>query len=95
MIHRFARLAFGRLGKGRRLLRFLPAPAPIGRAIDRGAEVTRLRSHEHGEAVARVEHQVVDHTAEEVRPVEPPLPARRIRAVQECALASPDQQQHL
>ncbi len=40
-----------------------------------------------------VQHQVVDDAAEEVRPIQPPRPPRRIAVEEEGALAGADHQE--
>jgi hypothetical protein len=63
------RAAIGGLGEGRGPTRLLPGSPQVGRAEDRGPEVTGLRCGQQGAAVARVQHQVADAVAMEVRAV--------------------------
>jgi hypothetical protein len=81
------RQAVRRLGEGRRLARLLPGAAQVGGAEDRRPEVAGLRRGQQGAAVARVEHQVADGVAQEVRAVDRPGTALRVAVEQPGALA--------
>ena len=84
------RLALGCLTKGRRLGRFLPRLAAIVGAEHGRAQMPGLRSDEHRLRISRILHDVMDHMAEELRPVQFPGPAAGIRAQHESAFASAD-----
>jgi hypothetical protein len=71
----------------RRPRRFLPGAAEVGRAEHRRAEVPGLGRGQQRAAVARVEHQVVDDVAEEVRSVDAPGCAGAVAVQQPGALA--------
>jgi hypothetical protein len=49
--------------------------------------MSRLCRQQQRAAVARIEHQVIDDIAQEMRTFDPPLLARSIRPIDECALA--------
>lgn len=76
-------LAQLRLGKSRRLFRLLPGAAHVARAEDRWPEMPRFRCHQHGLAIARIEHYMMNYVAEEVRPRVPTI--RRSRR-SDCVL---------
>ncbi|HEY6421262.1 MAG TPA: hypothetical protein VIX59_19870 [Candidatus Binataceae bacterium] len=94
MFDRERAFAFGGLAKRRRTRGLSPGAAHVDGAENRGAEVTGAGRGQHGAAVARVEHHVMDDVAEEMRPVEAPGAARRIAMIDERALASADQQDY-
>lgn len=82
------------LRKRRRLLRLHPAAAEVVGAEDRRPQVSRARRGEQRAPVARIEHQVMDDVAEEMRAVHAPGPPRRIAPEQPCSLARRDEHDH-
>ena len=62
-----------------RLLSFLPRPAEVGGSEDGGAEVSGLGGGEQRAAVARIEHDVMNDVAKQVRAVGAPASARARR----------------
>lgn len=87
-------LAVLRLGESGRLFHLFPLLAEIGRAEHRRAEMAGRRGREKRLAVARVEHDVMDDVAEEMRPVRNPFPARAVAAKKPCAFARRDKCDH-
>ena len=80
------------LGEGGRPRRLLPVATEIVGAEHRRPEVAGLRRRQQRAPVARVEHEMADDVAEEVRPVGPPCPSRGIAVIEPGALARGDQQ---
>ena len=74
--------------------RLLPGPAEVGGTEDGRTQVPGLRGRQQRAPVARVEHEVAEHVAEEVRAVDPPGPPRRVAAKEPRPLAGGDEQQH-
>ncbi len=95
VVHRPRRCTVRRLGKGRGLRRFLPGAAEIGRAEDGGAQVPRLGCCQQRAPVARVQPQVMDLVAQEMRAVDAPGLALGVAVKQPGAFARGDEQHHL
>ncbi len=87
-----AALAVRILREGRRLLGFRPVLSEIGGAEQGRAQMPGRGRGQQRAAVARVEHQMIDDVAQEMRPVRLPFPARGIALEDPCALARGDQQ---
>ena len=84
--------SLGRLRERRRPRGLLPVATEIGRAEHGRAEVAGLRRRQQGAPVARVELQVTDDVAEEVRPVDLPGLAPGVAVEEPRPLARRDQQ---
>src|SRR6266702_1234036 len=94
MIDDAAFLALRRLRKSRWPCRLFPATAEIGRAEDRRSEVAGLGGRQNRPTVARIQHEMADDVAKEMRAVDPPFPPCRIAVKQPSPLAGGDHHQH-
>lgn len=86
--------AVGSPGEGGRPRRFSPAPAQIARAENGRAKMASLGRRQQSPPIARIEHEMADDMAEEMRPVGAPTPPRAITAIDPRALARGDPDRH-
>ena len=91
MINGARRKSVHRRTESRRLGGLLPALPEVGRAEDGRAEVAGFGSGQQGNAVTRIEHEVADDVAKEMRAIDPPTAALGITVIQPGTLARGDE----
>src|SRR5262245_39914823 len=90
MIHHATLLSFRDFRISWRTRRFRPGLTKILGTINRWAQMSGTDSGDQGLVIARIENNVVDDTAKEMRPIDRPFFARTIGAQKEGTFAGSD-----